>query len=214
MGMNVKIYYCPQPDEKPENSAAFEYAKRASELLTNNNTSMSIDVHNFSADSLNHIFELDGKDARTSTPCIENANQMTCTIVLLSCSADGSVHRIVRKIRNFKNNLKSSDYSVEHFNEGSSPESSFSSTTKPKACKMAIALLGHARCENSANQMNDTIFSHGRKFHQSIDGFAARTGCTHMLKKLEVQVELEGPDQPGGFDEWVNEIANSCIIQA
>ena len=60
--------------------------------------------------------------------------------------------------------------------------------------------------------MKDTILNYGRKFHKCIEQLQSvsssnSTANTSIRERLEVQVELEGPDVPGGFDEWV--IANS-----
>jgi hypothetical protein len=60
--------------------------------------------------------------------------------------------------------------------------------------------------------MKDIIFNYGRKFHKCIEqlqsvSFSNSTGNTSVRERLEVQVELEGPDVPRGFDEWV--VANS-----
>lgn len=171
MKRDITVFYAPQPDDQSdEASAAFEYAKRVSDLLSKKD---EVVIHRLSADSLERPScgsTTAGESNKASTP-----SPTTCfTFVLLSCSADGSVDRAVRKItRNLMNQ---------------SPTSSVA----------AVALLGHARCENSANQMKDTIFHHGRKFHKCLNN-----KDKHSVKLLEVQVELEGPDQPGGFDEWV-----------
>ena len=61
--------------------------------------------------------------------------------------------------------------------------------------------------------MKDTIFNYGRKFHkcieqlQSVSSSNSTANTRSVRERLEVQVELEGPDVPGGFDEWV--VANS-----
>ena len=130
---------------------------------------------------------------------LESVNVLTCPdctqcIFIISCSADGSVDRIVRKIvRNLRN----------------STDDNAASENKPK---VAIALLGHARCENSANQMKDTIFGNGRKFLKAVVGLLKAAAPENskdelsLVESLEVQVELEGPDSPGGFDEWIKRI--------
>lgn len=100
------------------------------------------------------------------------------------------MRKIVRNLRNSTDNTATSE-------------------NKPK---VAIALLGHARCENSANQMKDTIFGNGRKFLKAVVGLLnvaasdnSKDGLS-SVESLEVQVELEGPDSPGGFDEWIKRI--------
>ena len=68
------------------------------------------------------------------------------TVFLISCSADGSVHRNVRKIMR------------------KIPKDVNAKPNDNKQYYYAITALGHARCENSANQMADTIFSTARRF--------------------------------------------------
>ena len=196
--MKTKVLYSPQPDEPQESAASYEYAKRISDLLGgvpgDGLTSISsssaetdgdgdanaIVVERLSLESLNFL-----TSPENCTQCI--------FIILIACSADGSVDRIVRKIvRNLRNSTDNA-----------------ASENKPK---VAIALLGHARCENSANQMKDTIFGNGRKFLKAVVGLLNAAASENSkdelssVESLEVQVELEGPDSPGGFDEWIKRI--------
>ena len=178
--MKTKVIYSPQPDEPQESSAAHEYAKRISDLLisSSDGEANAIVVERLSLESVNVL---------TCPDC-------TQCIFIISCSADGSVDRTVRKIvRNLRN----------------STDDNAASENKPK---VAIALLGHARCENSANQMKDTIFGNGRKFLNAVVGLLKAAASDNSkdelssVEHLEVQVELEGPDSPGGFDEWIKRI--------
>ena len=180
--MKTKVIYSPQPDEPQESSAAYEYAKRISDMLgaetDGDGEANAIVVERLSLESVNVL---------TCPDC-------TQCIFIISCSADGSVDRIVRKIvRNLRN----------------STDGNAASENKPK---VAIALLGHARCENSANQMKDTIFGNGRKFLNAVVGLLKAAASNNSkdelssVENLEVQVELEGPDSPGGFDEWIKRI--------
>ena len=190
--MKTKVIYSPQPDEPQESSAAYEYAKRISDM--------------FGGDGLTSIrssaeTDCDGEASAIVVErlSLESVNVLTCPdctqcIFIISCSADGSVDRIVRKIvRNLRN----------------STDDNAASENKPK---VAIALLGHARCENSANQKKDTIFGNGRKFLKAVVGLLNAAACDNSkdelssVESLEVQVELEGPDSPGGFDEWIKRI--------
>ena len=191
----LHIFFAPQPDEKVDSSAAYEYAKRASDLLLSNNASIHdkpSKVDRLSTESLSFMRN-ESHEVDTTNNDLASLNSSTKSIlILISCSADGSVDRIVRKlIRSMKNSSNSTSKSVDE-----------SSLIEPKR-NVAIALLGHARCDNSANQMKDTIFNHGRKFHKSVELQSDGTKIS-MGKLLEVQVELEGPDTPGGFDEWVH----------
>jgi hypothetical protein len=175
--MDVTICFAPQPDEHESSSAALEYAHRAAQnlqsLLSQEYTIKTIRLSENSLDLLRHE---------------EGGGTPSCIILILSCSADGSVDRPVRKIiRSLKADAKENKI-VE-----TTP------TTITNQSIIAIALLGHARCENSANQMKETIFIHGRKLHQCIPRSVVK-------KKLEIQVELDGPDAPGGFDDWIHSI--------
>ena len=52
--------------------------------------------------------------------------------------------------------------------------------------------------------MKDTIFNYGRKFHQIVLEIADTCSSAVVTETIEIQVELEGPDTPGGFDDWLN----------
>ena len=190
--MKTKVIYSPQPDEPQESSAAYEYAKRISDMLGGGGlTSIRSSAETDCDGEANAIV--------VERLSLESVNVLTCPdctqcIFIISCSADGSVDRIVRKIvRNLRN----------------STDDNAASENKPK---VAIALLGHARCENSANQMKDTIFGNGRKFLKAVVGLLKAAASDNSkdelnsVENLEVQVELEGPDSPGGFDEWIKRI--------
>ena len=193
--MKAKVVYAPQPDEPPETSAAHEYAQRVPSLVGDSaDTSDSSDgatsnanaivVERLTLESLDFLTKGNGGDDEQT-----NAQH----IFIISCSADGSADRIVRKlIRSLKNGTSSGV------------------TSASQRLKVAIALLGHAQCENSANQMKDTIFGNGRKFCKAVKGLLEAVGdanANDLFSSLEVQVELEGPDAAGGFDEWVRELA-------
>jgi hypothetical protein len=93
------IFYSPQPDEQPDSSAAYEYAKRASDLISQHQQrQQTVAIHRLSLDSFGMI----GKRA-AAAPLEDEEKAASCTIIIVSCSADGSVDRIVRKIiRNMK----------------------------------------------------------------------------------------------------------------
>jgi len=194
--MNVLVLYSPLPDEQPEASAAYEYSKRLSNIFHQNGDGeetlcKEISIHRLSMDSLNFTKSEDYE-----------ASQFLRVFIILSCSADGSVDRIVRKlVRSLKNDAK-----TEKMPESSLEDQSISPKTMGR---IAIVLLGHARCDNSAQQMNDTIFNIGRKLYQcllqKLNSSKTDSGEKnwHLEDRLETQVELEGPDTPDGFDEWV-----------
>jgi hypothetical protein len=77
----------------------------------------------------------------------------------------------------------------------------------------ALAALGHARCENSANQMADTIFGTGRRFDKALSGSgffqnaSGASSCT--VPRLETQVELCGPETE--FDPWLELLLQKVV---
>lgn len=173
----INIYFAPQPDEKPETSAAYEYAQRIISLRIPPNT--EVNLSRLDSDSIDTI------------PKIENGSAMK-NIFVLSCSADGSMDRAVRKIIR---KLKGNDTN----DESSCIQNELDETGN---LVMAIALLGHARCDNSAKQMKETIFSTGRRLIKMMKGqFLANT-----FHSIEVQAELEAPNAVGGFDDWARTI--------
>lgn len=193
--MKAKVVYAPQPDEPPETSAAHEYAQRIPTLVGDSadasgtsdgatSNANTIVVERLTLESLDFLTKGNGGGDDEQTKAQH--------IFIISCSADGSVDRIVRKlIRSLKNDTSSGN----------------AASQRPK---VAIALLGHARCENSANQMKDTIFGNGIKFCKAVKNLLEADGDTDandLFSSLEVQVELEGPDAAGGFDEWVRKLA-------
>lgn len=193
---SLKVFYSPQPDENPETSAAYEYSKRALDLLNQDSTS----IDRLSLDSLDFLSEEKTETAADTIEETISSSSPPCTFILIiiSCGADGSVDRNVRKLlRSMKTKTKAAAEKYESKQENKNLQSSLSSES---AMVVAIALLGHARCDNSANQMKDTIFNYGRRFHKNMEILSTSS----VFSKLEVQVELEGPDEPGGFDEWVN----------
>jgi len=70
----------------------------------------------------------------------------------------------------------------------------------------AIAALGHARCENSANQMADTIFATARRFDKVMSSSGMFVDTSLKWKRLETQVELNGPEVD--FDPWLKSLIN------
>jgi|AntRauTorckE5430_2_1112549.scaffolds.fasta_scaffold00596_5 hypothetical protein len=173
--MKIQVFYSPQPDEEPKSSAAYEYSQRILSLIPS-----QISIHQLDIDNIYTM-----KAASDDDKCFN--------IIILSCSADGSVDRVVRKLLR---KMKSSNIT----NSSAASDSSEEMPNMEGRTSVAVALLGHARCENSAQQMKDTIYNTGRKFGKQIQ--EAFLGF-QFFDTLEVQAELDGPDMPGGFDEWL-----------
>jgi hypothetical protein len=184
--VKVSVFYAPQPEESPDSSASYEFAKRINELHGQKHgerdQKMNITINRLDMDSIGSMISSNDDKAEEDQLCI----------FLVSCSADGSVDRIVRKL---VRSMKDSETPGEE-------------NRKRQNHYCAIALLGHARCENSAQQMKDTIFSNGRKFRQAIVRQSSKEGVNTDARMLELQAELEGP---GGFDEWIGECL--CLVE-
>ena len=98
-------------------------------------------------------------------------------VVVVSCDADGSVHRDVRKLTRKLSNDTSGKMGLGVGN------------------RLVVILLGHAVCSNSAMQMNSEIYRHGRKLAKFL-------GADKLNGTLvEVQVELDPPEV--GFDPFI-----------
>jgi hypothetical protein len=183
--VKVSVFYAPQPEESQDSSASYEFANRISTLhgqQQHDNDDADDKKMNITINRLN----VDSPDAIVSSNGDNKTLEDQISIFLISCSADGSVDRIVRKL---VRSMKDSETTGED-----NPQK------QKRYC--AIALLGHARCENSAQQMKDTIFTNGRKFQQAIVRKSSKEGVNTDARTLEIQAELEGP---GGFDEWIGE---------
>lgn len=184
--MRVRVVYSPQPDERPEASAAQAYAERIKEFCGEGLTT----IERLELESLGFL----SSPATTPKATTTGEDLPELCILILSCSADGSVDRVVRKLTR---SLKSS---------GPASHKDGPATANGRPTRFGVALLGHARCETSAAQMEDTVFGTGRKFHAALRSRSAFSG-----DRLEIQAELEGPEAPGGFDEWFNRQVEEII---
>ena len=238
--VNICVTYCPQPEEDDDSSAAYDFARRATGLALRGETADDVlesnilsQIERLSVEGFENVYLRDGwrskqiderKDVLkeetfedgVNDSSISSSSSILC-IFLISCSADGSVDRNIRKlVRSMKNSPKNIHSSTDDNNNKNNNNNNSSIRTM----YVATALLGHARCETSAKQMEDTIFNHGRKFHQSLlqrfpskqEGDAEMGQETIQVLKdhFETHVELEGPDEEGGFDTWIqNHISNS-----
>lgn len=169
------VWYAPLPEERnPNESASRAFADRI--------------IQSEACDGVVEILDLERiKSSMIAAPAPATDEQQIPTtfhFFIISCDADGSVHKAVRKISRELLSKKAT----------SPPQA----TTTQQYYYYAVALLGHARCENSAQQMKDTIFTAGRKFDKALDG---SFGTLRLGDRVEVQAELEGPDE--SFDPWV-----------
>ena len=178
----VNILYSPPPDG---DDASSTYADRAVEYL-----------NSIKEVSLGYVGPLQINDNDGVLPWYIEQNNTTeediiITIFLISCSADGSVHRNIRKIMR----KIPKDVNVKPNNDNNNKQHFF-----------VIAALGHARCENSANQMADTIFATARRFDKVMFS-SGIFDISVKWKRLETQVELTGPEVD--FDPWLKSLIQS-----
>ena len=140
------------------------------------------------------------------------------TLFLISCTADGSVNRSVRKItRKLKNNNAATTTATRP----PTPTTAGSSISTTASAVVVVGLLGHARCDNSSKQMADTIFgTNGRKFDKALQQQQQQSSSSNDVvspvslslstTRLETQVELYGPEQD--FDPWLEGLLQQFII--
>mmetsp|Transcript_23012 Transcript_23012/g.38038 ORF Transcript_23012/g.38038 Transcript_23012/m.38038 type:complete len:230 (-) Transcript_23012:183-872(-) len=161
----VRVVYAPLPEESLTSSGALDFATRAAGLLPGIIDPSLLPDH---IDKLKHDEETEAKKS-------------SIWLFVVSCAADGSVHRNVRK---FMRSLKDRDESKSSVTDNNN--------------FYALALLGHARCDNSSKQMDGTIYGTGRKFDKALSAvFSSKI----TFDRCETQAELEGPETL--FDPWV-----------
>ena len=153
--------------------------------------------------------------------------------MLLSCTADGSVNRSVRKILRALSKEKISPPPTAGGTATTIHTTTIATaddpppqqqtvvvadqTHKTHSTTIGCGLLGHARCDNSAKQMAETIFQSGRKFEKQVSAYGGGSQTTtttnpmpsRILPRLETQVELIGPEVE--FDPWLATILTNVL---
>jgi hypothetical protein len=229
MRLHVKIRYAPLPEESTSSSedgggspAAVEYCQRAARLFLSLNDGddsvqmkreVVVDIEPLPDDASS--LQQNDSSAAASTSENQTTTRTTTTTTLylfiITCAADGSVHRSVRKFARTLAKLKTD-----------SANNNTGGNDKNNHC-FALTLLGHARCDNSAKQMADTIYGAGWRLEKSLLQAASLlfpvsleavvSGADHGLptrqqqQRCETQVELEGPEVK--FDPWIMALAQS-----
>lgn len=181
----VSIIYAPSPDESisdQEECAAFQYANRAKEALLvspsfeeNHISSWNVAISCIEESSFENI--LSCQESENPSDENETSSPKALVLLILSCSADGSIHRSLRKATKRLGKQDNRSHIIH----------------------LGVVLLGHARCDNSAKQMKQTIFGSGRRIEKTLlttrnDAFVS------IQERLETQVELVGPEEE--FDPW------------
>ncbi|CAJ1950628.1 unnamed protein product [Cylindrotheca closterium] len=195
--LHVSIIYAPSPDEpivsadQEEDCAAYQYASRAKEFLLTATVDKAVNV------TISRIQESSFEDASTCQDPnildVDNPKKMLL-VLLMSCSADGSIHRLLRKA--------TKRLTQQDSNDGSS------SSRIIQSVPLAVVLLGHARCDNSAKQMKDTIFGSGRRIEKALLNTNNSPFASIQQDRLETQVELVGPEVD--FDPWWSLVIEQC----
>ena len=195
----VCIFHAPPPDGE---DASATFAERATEIIkeTAAGETVEVDVRTLTAPKEEQeaftFWKVRNGDDGTGykQKCTATNNAKKLAMFLISCSADGSVERSVRKIMRKLSKKQEDDDNNED-----------DMSTK---AYYAVALLGHARCENSANQMSDTIFGTGRRFEKALESSSEFSSSSSTAgpctSRLETQVELRGPEEE--FDPWVKDL--------
>jgi hypothetical protein len=196
--LRITFLYSPLPEERdPETSASFELAHRSSRLFAE--TAARRDECDDSVQFTTSVeplietsfvdFNNDEEIANNKSSAISAGNLVSRFYVLfVSCAADGSVHRVVRKIS-------------KQFAAKDTSSLSCNATTY---YNYALVLLGHARCDNSARQMSDTIFAAGRRLDKAL-----QQPLSGLANRLETQVELVGPEEE--LDPWMQDLVARVV---
>lgn len=216
--LRMNILYASPPDSSSGDDASESYASRASEIFLKsynsnnddnnhaNNSATKITVGYIGPLVVNEWYSGENDGGLLPWYIIHdndnsntgNENVMDVTVFLISCTADGSVNRSVRQVTK-----KLKKYSTQSTTTGS--ETTRTTNNSAATTTNYVGLLGHARCDNSAKQMADTIFGTGRRFPKAL------AHCYDVgRQQLETQVELVGPEQD--FDPWVKSIMGDFLL--
>ena len=208
MNENVKkwedcfVFYAPLPDEKlpAVNSAAYEFSQRACGLLretTTNDPVIHGPISDEMEDGVSYMMGFLGQPFHLE---FEN----TLCVLIISCDADGSVHKNVRK---FTEDLE--EYA--HDNRDNAIRLDLT-----EGNQLVVILLGHAVCSNSAMQSESEIYRHGRELAYLLleddnnnpgdNIYRDKIHHPNIFHKsegllLEIQVELEDPKDK--FDPFI-----------
>lgn len=210
----VQIVFAPLPEEERdvERSAAKEFAARTVEQFRAEIAATTGDGDRNTDVKIHHMADWDKEQfvaSMTSPSSLNNSSddekdvigvENTVVIFLISCGPDGSVHRSVRKTTKWlkeQQKIKSEEESKEQ-EDCVTPTNNTTTTTTT-----IVALLGHAVCKTSAEQMADEVYSSGRRFVKSIQSIVPQSSSTTTAPKfvVETQIELEAPEEK--FDGWM-----------
>lgn len=210
----VEIVFAPLPEEERDvdRSAAKELALRMAEKIRNETGASGDGI--CSRVEIVHLVDWEkDKLIPSSTPSSSNDEcededfskaQNTTVVFLISCGPDGSVHRSVRKLTKW---IKEQDKNIKSDVKSKTREENENShKILPTVSACVVALLGHSVCKTSAEQMEDEVYSSGRRLAKSIQSIISATQSSLSAQTppnflLETQIELEPPEEK--FDGWV-----------
>ena len=180
---NIQIVFASLPEERDvESSAAKEFALRAAEQFKAATGGDDVEIH--------HLADWNKDEFLASSSGSEKANNKK-TVFLISCGPDGSVHRSVRRTTKW---IKEQEGKIQEDEKQSIPITA------------AVALLGHAVCKTSAEQMEDEVYSSGRRLAKAIQRITNQPISLDAPYLLETQIELEPPEEK--FDGWITSWVN------
>jgi hypothetical protein len=218
----IQIVFASLPEEERdvERSAAKEFALRTADKFRDEAGANGGDTAGCSSVEICHLAEWkkDQLIVAPTNPSISEVGgddndvaeaECTTIVFLISCGPDGSVHRSVRKTSKW---IKEQEKKIESNEKGNTKEENLTSDkTSPATITVVVALLGHSVCKTSAEQMEDEVFSSGRRLAKSLQRIVAAPPSSHLAATanaptflLETQIELEPPEEK--FDGWVQSL--------
>ena len=212
---NIQIIFAPLPEEERDvdRSSAKEFALRVADRFRDEPRVIGGDA--CSNVEIHHLADWKKDEFLLTDECGDKdvvGAKKTIVVFVISCGPDGSVHRCVRKttkwIKEQEQNRKLKD------KEKTQGENVCSDGTLSAMTTAMVALLGHAVCKTSAEQMEDEVYSSGRRLAKSLQRITAAPQPSNLSSTstepsflLETQVELEPPEEK--LDGWVASWINS-----
>jgi len=217
---NIQIVFAPLPEEESdvERSASKEFARRTVDKfrnaagITDGDARFGLEIAPLAEWKKDLLVSPSSSNSSLTEECNDENGintESTVVVFLISCGPDGSVHRSVRKTTKWikeqisKTKTKTGDGGKIQHEDINSDE-----TLAPQLTTGMVALLGHSVCKTSAEQMEDEVFSSGRRLAKSLQSIietprSSLSGLTGTKPSflLETHIELEPPEEK--FDAWV-----------
>lgn len=219
----IQIVFAPLPEDERdiERSAAKEFALRTAEKFRSEMRTTGGDNNCFEVE-ISHLSEWKKdkliapiKPSCSYDECDDDGSikaKNTTIVFLISCGPDGSVHRSVRKSTKWMKEQETRINSRDKDNE----EGVNSYEIPPAKTTGMVALLGHSVCKTSAEQMEDEVFSSGRRLAKSLRNMISTpqssssqpTASSKPKFLLETHIELEPPEEKfdGWLESWIEQL--------